>query len=69
MCGTLSQLDHFVALALQQNGQQSALRKGQVRFCHNVVFSVFHKRLLIRGLTVLPTDSYMGLWSYAFRWI
>ncbi|MFZ0915483.1 MAG: hypothetical protein WAN04_01185 [Candidatus Udaeobacter sp.] len=30
MCGTLGQLDHFVALALQQNGQQSALRKGQV---------------------------------------
>jgi hypothetical protein len=45
MWATLGQLDHFVALALQQNGQQSALRKGQVRFCHNVVFSVFHKRL------------------------
>ena len=42
---TLGQLDHFVALALQQNGQQSALCKGQVRSCHNVVFSVFHKRL------------------------
>ena len=27
---TLGQLDHFVALALQQNGQQSALRKSQV---------------------------------------
>ncbi len=45
VCVTPGQLDHFVALALQQNGQQSALRKGQVRFCHNVVFSVFHKRL------------------------
>jgi hypothetical protein len=42
---TLGQLDHFVALALQQNGQESALCKGQVRSCHNVVFSVFHKRL------------------------
>jgi hypothetical protein len=30
MCATPGQLDHFVALALQQNGQQSALRKGQV---------------------------------------
>jgi len=30
MCGTPGQLDHFVALALQQNGQQSALRKGRV---------------------------------------
>jgi hypothetical protein len=27
---TLGQLDHFVALAFQQNGQQSALRKSQV---------------------------------------
>ena len=27
---TLGQLDHFVALALQQNGKQSALRKSQV---------------------------------------
>ena len=30
MCGTPGQLDHFVALALQQNGKQSALRKGLV---------------------------------------
>jgi hypothetical protein len=30
VCATPGQLDHFVALALQQNGQQSALRKGQV---------------------------------------
>ena len=30
MSGTPGQLDHFVALALQQNGQQSALRKGRV---------------------------------------
>ena len=27
---TLGQLDHVVALAFQQNGQQPALRKGQV---------------------------------------
>ena len=69
MCATPGQLDHFLALALPQNGQQPALRKGQVRFCHNVVFSVFHKRLLIRGLTVLPIDSDMGPSSYAFRGI
>ena len=30
VCATLGQLEHFVALTLQQNGQQSALRKGQV---------------------------------------
>jgi hypothetical protein len=30
VCATLDQLEHFVALALQQNGQQSALRKRQV---------------------------------------
>ena len=29
VCATLSQLDHFVALALQQNGKEAALRKGQ----------------------------------------
>ena len=28
LCATLGQLDHFVPLALQQNCQQSALRKG-----------------------------------------
>src|SRR6476659_8350963 len=28
VCATLGQLDHFVALPLQQNGQQSALREG-----------------------------------------
>jgi hypothetical protein len=37
VCATPGELDHFAVLALQQNGQQSAL--------HNVVFSVFHKRL------------------------
>jgi len=30
MGGTPAQLDYFVALALQQNGQQSAFREGQV---------------------------------------
>jgi hypothetical protein len=62
------QLDHFSTLALQQRGQQSASRKGGSRG-HNVVFSVFHKRLFIRGLTVPPTDSDMGPSSYAFRGI
>jgi len=28
VCATLGQLDYFVALALQQHGEQSALRKG-----------------------------------------
>jgi hypothetical protein len=29
VCATPDQLDYFVALALQQHGQQSALRKGR----------------------------------------
>ena len=29
VCATLGQLDHFVALTLQQHGQQSALGKGR----------------------------------------
>jgi hypothetical protein len=40
------QFDHFSTLALQQHGQQSALRKGRSRG-HNGVFSFFHKRLFI----------------------
>jgi hypothetical protein len=28
-CATLGRLDHFSVLALQQRGQQSALRKGR----------------------------------------
>ena len=28
-CATLGQLDYFVALALQQHGEQSTLRKGR----------------------------------------
>ena len=29
MCATAGRLDYFVALALQQHGEQSALRKGR----------------------------------------
>jgi hypothetical protein len=29
LCATAGRLDYFVALALQQHGEQSALRKGQ----------------------------------------
>jgi hypothetical protein len=46
VCSTPGQLDLFVALASQQNGQQPALRKGRSRG-HNVAFSFFHKRLFI----------------------
>jgi hypothetical protein len=45
-CATPGRLDQFSVLALQQHGQQSALRKGR-RWRHNVVFAVFHKRLFI----------------------
>ena len=40
VCATSGQLDHFAALALQQLGEQPALRKGRRMFCHNVVFHV-----------------------------
>jgi hypothetical protein len=49
VCTTPGQLKYSVALALQQHGQQSALRKGRVSFCDKVVFSVFHKRLFTLG--------------------
>jgi hypothetical protein len=49
------QLDHFAALASQQLGQQSALRKGQSG-SRNVIFFVFHTHLWL-GLAVLnPMD-------------
>src|SRR5207249_10538508 len=35
---TPGQLDHFVAPALQQHGEQSAVRKGRHELFHNVVF-------------------------------
>jgi hypothetical protein len=42
----LGQLAAFLALALQQHGQQSALRESRGRFWHEINFSVFHKRFL-----------------------
>jgi hypothetical protein len=33
-CATPGQLGYFVLLALQQHGEQSALRKGQSQFSH-----------------------------------
>src|SRR2546421_11060635 len=41
VCTTLGQLDYFVTLALQQHGQQSALRKGRDQFSHDQVFLFF----------------------------
>ena len=35
MCTTLGALGYFTTLLFQQNGEQSTLRKGQGRFCHN----------------------------------
>jgi hypothetical protein len=40
-CVTPGQLGYFVLLALQQHGEQSALRKGQGQFSHNAVFLFF----------------------------
>ena len=38
LCTTPGQLAYFVALALQQHGQQSALCKGRGQFSHDVIF-------------------------------
>jgi hypothetical protein len=53
VCATSGQLDHFAALALQQLGEQPALRKGRRVFCHNVVFHV-------RGTKWFPAARPMG---------
>jgi hypothetical protein len=41
VCTTLGQLNYFVTLALQQHGQQSALRKGRDQFSHDEIFLFF----------------------------
>ena len=41
VCTTLGHLNYFVTLALQQHGQQSALRKGRDQFSHDEVFLFF----------------------------
>ena len=41
VCVTSGQLNNCVALAFQQHGEQSALRKGRGQFSHNVVFLFF----------------------------
>jgi hypothetical protein len=46
VCTTLGQLDYFVRLALQQNGEQSALRKGRDQFSHDEVFLFFCPKTL-----------------------
>jgi len=41
LCTTPGQLAFFVALALQQHGQQSALCKGRDQLSHDVIFLFF----------------------------
>src|SRR6266404_3681443 len=41
LCTTPGQLAYFVALALQQQGQQPALCKGRGQFSHDVLFLFF----------------------------
>jgi len=43
-CASPGQLDYFVTLALQQHGEQSALRKGRGQFSHNVGSFCFFSR-------------------------
>ena len=56
--GTLGQLDYFVALALQQHGEQSALRKG---LGHNVVsfcFSFSKDWTIFAGIPFIPATGF-----------
>jgi hypothetical protein len=43
---TPGQLDYFVTLALQQHGEQSALRKGRDQFSYNEIFLFFCPKTL-----------------------
>ena len=54
VCAPLGQLNYFVALALQQHGEQSALRKGRG---HNVVsfcFSCPKGWTIFAGIPFIP---------------
>ena len=51
VCATLGQLDYFVALALQQHGEQSALRKGRG---HNFLFSLSKRWTIFAGIPFIP---------------
>jgi hypothetical protein len=51
MCAALGQLDYFATLALQQHGQQSALRKGRR---HNFLFSLSKRWTIFKGIPFIP---------------
>jgi hypothetical protein len=55
MCGTPGQLDHFVALALQQNGEQSVLRKGRAE--RDVSFAPPSAAVALDGRTMTVITS------------
>src|SRR4030095_7019034 len=55
VCAAPSELDYFVALALQQHGQQSALRKGRD---HNFPFSLSKRWTIFAGIPFIPSGRF-----------
>jgi hypothetical protein len=65
---TLGQLDHFAALASQQLGQQSTLRKGQSG-SRNVISFVFHTHLQLGSAVLNPMDLTARLALSQMSWL
>ena len=63
LCTTPGQLPYFVALALQQHGQQSALCKSRRCFSHDVIFLFF----LVRKDSVIYVVFEYGLAVFSER--
>jgi len=57
VCITPGQLEYFAALALQQHGQQSALRKGRGGFCHDVS-PFLMAYVIVRWVSTLCSERY-----------
>ena len=55
VCAAPGQLDYFATLALQQHGQQSALRKGRR---HNFLFSLSKRWTIFAGIPFIPSGRF-----------
>jgi hypothetical protein len=63
VCAAPSELDYFVALALQQHGQQSALRKGRD---HNFPFSLSKRWTIFAGIPFIRAAGLPAATASAF---
>jgi hypothetical protein len=55
VCAAPGQLDYSATLALQQHGQQSALRKGRR---HNFLFSLSKRWTIFAGIPFIPSGRF-----------